>query len=178
MSTWYCVQHRAGFGAQTKCALRRAGFEVHWPREVIRPFRRDDVLRPLFPGYLFAQVAAGRRWGAILSVSYVLGIVGIRDRGTPCVVPDKIVEALIACAGAIDLAIDNTPEAKMERALGHDVSSDLMPGGRVRILAPGFEGLEGVLCEDRGDERVRVLLEILGGSREVAVPRSMVEAVQ
>lgn len=169
---WLCVQHHSGFGPQVRFGLRAAGFEVHWPRFVDRIPRKDDVLRPLFPGYMFAGFEPGQRWNEILQVARVVGLVGMREFGRPTSVPQRIVERLISRAGAIDLPIDETPEARSLR------SRQRIDSGKVRICDGPFEGFEGLLRQDNGEARVRVLLEILGAEREVAISRSMVEPVQ
>ncbi len=168
-AAWFCIQHHSGFGPQVRLELRRAGFEVHWPRFVHRIPRKDDVLRPLFPGYMFASGSA--HWGSILRIPRVVDIVGRREQSRPAIVPSGMVEALIRRAGAIDLPIDDTPDG---RALA---IKRRMEAGPVRIIGGPLEGLEGALRVDNGEERVRVLLQIMGAEREVAVSRSLVEPV-
>ena len=168
-AAWLCIQHHSGFGPQVRLELRRAGFEVHWPRFVHRIPRKDDVLRPLFPGYMFASGTA--HWGAILRIPRVVDIVGRREQSRPAIVPSGMVEALIRRAGAIDLPIDDTPDG---RALA---IKRRMEAGPVRIAGGPLEGLEGILRVDNGEERVRVLLQIMGAEREVTVSRNLVEPV-
>lgn len=168
---WFCIQHHSGFGPQVRFGLRSEGFEVHWPRLVDRVPRKDDVLRPLFPGYMFLGVEEGQRWNKALGVNRVVGLVGLREFGRPTPVPGIIVERLIARAGAIDLPIDETPEARSSKP------RRAMNSGKVRICEGPFEGFEGMLREDNGEARVRVLLEVLGAEREIAIKRSMVEPV-
>jgi len=163
-ASWICIQHRADDGARVRIGLRRKGFLVHWPRVVSRRPRRDDVLRPLFPGYLFARPDACP-WQAALEVKSVIRVLGVRESGAPRTVPDSYVDELIEMAGGIDGVIPAR----------EDVVAAWRPGVTVlRITSGPWQGLSGLLWSERGRERVEVLLRVLGMERPVSVPRSMV----
>lgn len=163
--SWICIQHRADDGPRVRLALRREGFEVHWPRIVVRIVRRDDTLKPLFPGYLFARPDSCA-WQIAMTVPNVIRVLGVRERGDPIQVPDAYVQDLIARAGAIDAAI---PAAE-------DVVAAWRPGVTVlRITAGPWSGLSGLLYHDRGRERVDVLLQVLGVARPVSIRRDHVQ---
>ncbi len=167
MARWVVVRHRADDGGNVRFNVRRAGFDVHWPRLWERRPRRDDVARPLFGGYMFARLDAGQSWGPILRVRNVLGVLSGGD-GAPIPVPDGTVEKLIERAGgAIDGIINTLPDATHAR---------MMPGTRLAVLSGPFTELEAVLTKDAG-ARVQVLLQILGGDRIVQLPRDAVAPV-
>lgn len=106
---WHVVRHKPFEGARARNAIRRLGFECHWPRVISRRPRHDDVIEPLFQGYLFAQFDACRGgWSRINRLDEVVAIIGLRELGRPLALPRGEVEALIARAGAIDCAIDTT----------------------------------------------------------------------
>lgn len=109
---WYVVRHAPFEGGPARNAIRRLGFEAHWPRLIKRRRGHDDWLEPMFPGYLFALFDAGRSgWGRINRLDQVVDIIGVRDRGRPIALPVGEVEALIGRAGAVDCAIDQTGDA-------------------------------------------------------------------
>jgi len=158
---WICIEHRADWGARVRLDLRRLGFEVHWPREVVRIRGRDDVLRPYFPGYLFALPAATnaswhevkeRRQGGVF-------IVGVRETGRPARPPKGFVLSLVNRAlGAIDGVIP-APE---------DAIADLCQGDPVTLLGGAYAGAEAIFHVARG-KRVEVMLTLFGVPRIVSV---------
>lgn len=169
-ATWLCIHHRPDDGARVRLGIRREGWEVHWPREVVRMPRKDDVLRPFFPGYMFARpLERHARWDSLRgAVPNVIGIVGVREHGQPVHPPRGFVEMLIDRAGgAIDGVI---PAPEDERA------DKLRPGAKLRLRHGAWDGVEAVLEVDRG-VRVDVLLTLLGVRRVVSVDRASVEVV-
>lgn len=164
---WFCIQHRADAGFRVRLDLRREGCEVHWPRTVERPPGRDDVLRPLFPGYLFARPPAGLPLASLRDLPNVHGPVGVGRCPTQC---DRLVASLIARAGgAIDGVIDETPDGRAEAILRR-----FKPDDAVDVTLPLWGRLRGLMRSDKGGARVQVLLEFLGGARLVSVPRDQV----
>lgn len=162
---WLCIEHRADAGAHVRLDLRRLGFEVHWPRETVRVRGRDDVLRPFFPGYLFALAAAtNASWHEVKGrVQHVVQILGMRELGRPAHPPPGFVLGMIERAGG---AIDGVIPAK-EDAIAAEIVK-LKRGDAVMLLDGPFEGMQAVFHADRG-RRVEILLTILGVPRKVAV---------
>lgn len=170
MATWYVVVHRANDGPRVRHRIRSlelpdgAAFDVHWPRFIERRPKKDDVIRPLYPGYLFARVPTRASWGAIVrDVPNVFRLLS-DDRGQPIPVPDALVQRHIDRAGgAMDGLIDETPESvaryRAKQPLG--------------VVSGPFEGWGGVCHLDDG-ERVKMFLEMLGGPRLVTLPRDAV----
>ena len=130
--------------------LRRQGYEAYLPRyrTQIRHARRlQTVLRPLFPRYLFAGIdRAAMRWRPISTVG-VSDVV--RGGDGPLPVAPEIVEALRAQEGAG--ALDALASRRAPRL-----------GDLVRISAGAFEDMVGRLIELRDQDRVVVLLDLLG----------------
>lgn len=171
---WYTIQHKPFEGARARIAIRRAGFEVHWPRQIVRRHRRDDVLEPLFPGYLFARFDVARRgWGGIQRADHVVGILGLREVGAPIPVAVGEVERLIERAGAIDLPIDSTGDDRF-----HVLVEPIKPGTPLTLLDERLFGQPAILKADRGGDRVKVLLQMLGCDRVVELARASVRVAQ
>jgi transcription antitermination factor NusG len=169
---WYCIQHRPMEGARARLAIRREGFDVHWPRAIVRGFRRDDVLEPLFPGYLFVLFDVRRGgWGAIRQADHVEAILGVREIGAPIALPLGVVEGLIDMArGAIGGAIDCTGDPDGEGALAERPIL-LEAGAPVSFLDEALFAQPALLKADRGGERVKVLMTFFGEEVEVSVRR-------
>lgn len=158
---WYAVQcqpHRERAAAQH---LTNQSFSVFLPlrKKVRRHARRvDSVLVPFFPGYLFVRFNPLRaRWR---SVNGTLGVVRLVMQGDkPAPAPSGIVEALID-------ACDENSVLSWQ--------ADLKPGQAVRVLAGPFADFVGELEKMNDAGRLRVLLDIMGGSRLVFLPRENV----
>lgn len=141
--------------------LRRQSFVTYCPliaRKVRRGRRLDNVLRPLFPGYLFVEVQPDRqRWRPILSTIGVRALVRIADR--PGVVPSALIEALKKreIDGAISIA-----------------ASDLSCGQSVRISHGAMAGLVGTIVELGEKQRIVLLMQLLNQEVRVQVDRTLV----
>ena len=165
MMRWYVV--RAQPAAETKAAanLDRQGYPTYLPRYrrwVRHARRRDIVLRPLFPGYLFVGIdRASMNWRPVRSTIGVAGLVCGGDEPTP--VPHEVIETLRRREreGAFD-------ELAPARGLG--------PGDPVRLSEGPLADFTGRLAALGGDERVIVLFEFLGRTVRAEVPGASLEA--
>jgi transcription antitermination factor NusG len=164
-ASWLCIHHNGAKGARIRLALRREGCEVHWPRFIERRENQDDVIRPLFRGYMFALPPANLGPALIREIPNIIGVVGVRERGRPdpC---DDLVGHLLARAGSLDGVIDETADTRP--------FTRFREGDRVTVATGALAGLSGLMSSDRGEARVRVLLDVLGGRREVVLPREQV----
>src|SRR5260370_21327063 len=160
MAYWSCVQlepNRERLALHCLSVIN--GFEVYSPRIRIkapRP-RREDVTRPLLPGYCFVLVVL--QWHAARWSPGVVRIV--LDGGVPAKVPDPVIAEL------------------RERERGGVVQLPEVPGmkvgDRVRVLGGPFQGHFGLYAGMKPRERVEVLLALLGGQQRVTLPRGSVE---
>lgn len=135
--------------------LRNQGYETFLPRlarVTSHARRRKTVLAPLFPRYLFVRVDfAAQAWRPILGTFGVSAV--IMDGPRPRRAPPGLVDALAEAGGA-----------KGE----YDFSDRLRCGESVRFLSGPFADAKGRLTSMDEAGRVRVLLEVLGASREVS----------
>lgn len=165
MITWYAVYTRPHAEATALENLLRQGYCAYLPRyrTRLRHARRlQTVLRPLFPRYLFAGIdRAAMPWRPILSTIGVSGVVRAGDEPNP--VATQIVTALQEqeMAGAFD-------------RLGRGESLRL--GELVRVSAGAFQDMIGRLVELRDQDRVVVLLELLGRTVRAQLEAGAVEA--
>lgn len=162
--TWITVQLKRNAFRPAEAALLRQDMAVFCPkvRKVVRRFGKAvPEAAPLFPGYLFVAVDLARpKWRAVANTYGVSRIV-TRGAGEPAPVPDTLIDGLIARCDASGFLLP---------------PRTVSPGDRVRLAAGAFADL--VATVERIDERRRVwvLLEILGGLREVQVDLSEVRA--
>jgi transcriptional antiterminator RfaH len=161
---WYLIHTKPAREVVAETNLRRQGYEVYYPRLVWPRRARGrwvDRVGSLFPRYLFLRLAVGHQ--ALGPIRSTVGVANIVRFGYDyTVVPDSVIE-------------DLRQRADSETGLHHLHSRALFePGSSVRIVAGVFEGLEGVFQRESGDERVMLLLGLLGRETLVQLPASFV----
>ena len=156
LSAWIVVNsqpHREQIALEN---LARQAFDSYCPmvRTRVRHARRtQEVLRPLFPGYLFVRVNADlQRWRPILSTYGVRTLVRCGDR--PSFLDDRFVEGLQA--REIDGAIVRP-------------TSPYEPGQRVKMAGGAFDGLIATILEMDEKDRLVVLMDLLNRQTRVRV---------
>jgi transcriptional antiterminator RfaH len=154
---WFVAHTLPKSERKAEMHLCAQGFRAYLPqiRKTIRHARQfRNVQAPLFPRYIFLILDLARdRW---LSVRSTVGVASLFTcDGRPVPVPEGVVEGLI--------------EHSEGQLTGLDAG--LTKGQSVRILSGPFADLVGTL--DRLDDagRTRVLLEIMGTSVPVVIPR-------
>jgi transcriptional antiterminator RfaH len=166
---WYCVYTQPQLELWARSNLWERGFEVYLPQVLKRrrhARRTDYVPRALFPRYLFVQSdieTRGQR--AVRSAKGVVDILRCGNGETPTPVDDAIIEAI----------------RYRENDKGYvelNEISGLTKGDRVRIV-------EGALCDQVGlfenlgdDQRVMILLDLLGRAVRARIPMQNIEPVR
>jgi transcriptional antiterminator RfaH len=162
---WYAVYTRPHDETKALQHLLRQGYSAYLPRyrtRVSHARRRQTVLRPLFPRYLFAGIdRASMRWRPILSTIGVVDVVRAGDE--PALVPSEIVAAI----------------REREEAGGFDRLDPrhrLQLGELVRVTTGALEDMVGRLVELRDQDRVVLLVELLGRTVRAQLRAEAVEA--
>jgi len=153
---WFAIQTRPNAEAAAEAQLRALPVETLLPfvRSPIRHATRRPrmVLRPLFPGYLFARFCAAISLRTVKYSRGVLRVLGSAER--PWAIEDSIVAGIrerIGANGCVELD---------ERPFG--------AGDAVRITAGPLAGWSGVFDSQLADnERVIILIETLQQGRVV-----------
>lgn len=143
--------------------LLRQEFSVYCPlvRKRVRHARRvQDVMRPMFPGYLFVQVAKDLgQWRPILSTFGVRTLVRFGDR--PGLISDGFITALRA--REVEGAIVKPP-------------SPYKVGQVVQVAGGAFDGIVATILEMDEKDRLVVLMNLLGQSVKAKIEASGVRA--
>jgi transcription elongation factor/antiterminator RfaH len=159
---WYAVQIRANREAGAALQLRAQKFTTFLPQvdKTVRHARQLRTVRaPLFPGYLFVSLDLDRdRWRSINGTSGVIRLIAAQERPAP--VPVGVIEAMLAAHTA-----GPTP-----------LSDGLGLAQKVEILDGPFAQMVGHLNRLDGANRVRVLLDLMGGQVPVLIDRSDLRA--
>jgi transcriptional antiterminator RfaH len=148
-SPWFVVQTQPHAESRAALNLVRQGYDTYFPRYLKRRrhARRTEIVpAPLFPRYLFVRVeTAMQRWRSISSTFGVARLVSFSD--TPAIVPSSV----------IDLLKHNEDGGLVQLR-----KRVFTPGERVRITEGAFTDCIGLFEGMRDEERVCVLLDLLG----------------
>ena len=161
---WYVLQTKPGRELLVTSLLERYPDLPLFLPEVMQPRARGPRAVPLFPGYLFVQLAlTTSAAGQIIHTPGVIRLVGPERQPTP--VADTVVEAL------------RTKVAEINRQGGLPVHA-FAPGDRVVVTAGPLLGLEAVFTGAlTGTQRVQILLQFLGRQQQVTIEAGLLEKV-
>jgi len=162
---WYLVYTKPRKEEVAADNLIRQGYEVFLPKlresQQGRRMTKNKVV-PLFSRYLFISLNCNTdQWAPIRSTLGVSMIV--RFGSLPLAVPETLVNRLkteVSEHGYIDV-----PE------------KTYTPGEAVRINDGTLAGYEAIFSARNGNDRVIVLLNIIGQQSSVSVPKCFVEAI-
>lgn len=161
---WYVVQMRPNAGGLAVNHLHNQGYATFMPR-IARNERRNgthrEMLRPLFPGYLFAGVPSDKDWRQINSTRGVSRIVTFGGRPPSPVQPSII--------SALQLQVDENDVFTPDTAL--------VAGDKVRILSGPLHDFVATLHQLDDAQRAWVLLDILGKETRIELPRRLLLSV-
>jgi transcriptional antiterminator RfaH len=163
MTYWCCAQTVPARESAAQHFLQIAGYTTYLPRlRVMRPShgRRIETKPVLFPSYLFVLITEG--WWAARWCPNVIRLLTAGEG--PMHVPDAVVDAIRSRErnGLVELP-------RRDR---------LKPGDRVKITRGPLREQIGLYEGMRGNERVLVLLALLGSSQKVELAVGDIEAVR
>jgi transcription antitermination factor NusG len=156
---WYALKVRTRCESIISIALERKEYVTFVPTyQEARQYsdRIKKVEAPLFPGYLFCRLDAKRRLPVLTTpgVHYILG-----NNGEPEPLPEEEVAAIerVVRSGAVARPWPF-----------------LKTGSRVRVEHGAFAGVEGILLNERGTDRLILSITMLQRSVSVEIDRSWI----
>lgn len=156
---WVAVHAHPGREHSAANNLRDQGYESYVPviRKQVRHARvTRDVLRPLFPSYLFVRFHPEmQRWRPILSTVGVRSVVCTGDE--PCAVPDSFILQL---------------KAREENGVIVRSAAARHIGDTVRIAHGALDGVAGEIIGLPENDRLIVLMDILNRPVRVTISAS------
>ena len=165
MKAWYVVHTKPRKEALAEVNLQRQDFETYlpWFKRVARHRGGwKEIVEPLFPRYLFLRLDPTQQTVApIRSTLGVTTLVTFGQRLMP--VPETVVDTLRSSEDA---------QTGLHAAPKHELKA----GETVAITAGPFEGLQGIFENNSGEERVAILLDVLGQARRVVLARANIAA--
>lgn len=160
---WYALQVRTRWENSTALLLSGKGYETFLPTFQTRK-RHNGCTRetssPLFPGYVFCQFDAHKRL-PILVTPGVLSVVG---------------------CGRVPLPVDDNEMAAIRNIVSSGFRAEPWPylelGQRVRIESDSLQGLEGILIQLKGNQRIVVSVSLLRRSVALEIDSCSVRPVR
>ncbi len=158
-SCWFALQIRSRWEGTTAALLRGKGLETLLPTYTTKRKWSDRfkvVEAPLFPGYVFCRFDVHNR----LPVLITPGVISVVGRGkTPIAVDEK---EILSIQAAIGSGIHLEPWPYLEI------------GERVRVKDDVLDGMEGILTNFKGSDRVVISVTLLRRSVALEIDRSRI----
>jgi transcriptional antiterminator RfaH len=152
---WYLLQCKSRQDERAREHLLRQGFDCFCPVlevEILKGGRLRRLTQPMFPGYLFVHLRAQDNWVALRCTRGVARVVSFSS--SPARVPDSIIEHLRQrCANAGGITA-------------------LHAGDSVQVRVGPYAEMDAIFLAMDGDQRVRLLLNILNRKQQVSIPIS------
>jgi transcriptional antiterminator RfaH len=162
---WFVAKTHPNAEPKALFHLQRQGFEVYLPRYLRRISHARRISwqpRPLFPTYIFVTMpCAEQRWRAINSSVGIAHL--ICDEGGPVAVPPGIVEKIQSDEDERGLVLT-----------GRKVPFE--KGAEVQIMAGAFADHIGRFACATDDQRVVILLDLMGRQVKTKVDLDVISA--
>ena len=162
LKQWFAVHTKPSRETLAEENLKRQGYEVYYPRikqECRRRSRWTSIIGPLFPRYLFVNLEQGRDNFVPIRSTYGVSDL-VRFGGIPKTVSNALIEAI---------------RAREDRAQGmHITHRNWIPGMEVVVAEGPFAGLKGIFKAESAEERVIILLRLLGRENRVVVTQNAI----
>ena len=163
--SWYLVYTKPKQERLSQENLQRQGYETYLP--LIRGRKRrqgkiTQVIEPMFSRYIFIKLnTVTDNWSPIRST---LGVTGIVRFGLqPTAIPENLIKAI--------KAKDN------EEGIQDAAVQQLNEGDKVRIAEGPMYGYEGIFVNKSNQERVTILLDIIGKPTRVELCETQLERI-
>ena len=164
---WYACYTRARHEKQVESLLAQRGVQSYLPVVPrVRQWkdRKKLVQFPLFPSYVFGRFALNELHG-ILTTPGISTVV--RSNGYPTPIPQQDIENVQRFAlGIIETGIEPDPRPF------------LVEGQWVRVTEGPFEGVEGVVIEERSRKRVLIGVKAIGQGLEIDIDTRLLRPIR
>ena len=161
---WYLIYTKPNQETVAQQQLEQQGYATYLPMIINakrRNGRRRYVNEPFFPRYLFIHLdQTTDNWSPIRSTLGVSNLVRFGMMPTP--VDEEIIELIRSRENPDGL---------------HQVEEGIREGDNIRVLDGPMMGLEGVFIAKSGEQRVMLLLELMGKTTRVKMDVDAIEVV-
>ena len=158
---WYLVQCKPNATQIAVRNLENQSFGTFLPLQEITK-RKGEIfqrqIRPLFPGYLFVQLHPGQGpWRQVNSTRGVIRLVCLGAE--PSVVSIELVETLMA----------RCDKQSILRQTSETQSSQFHAGNQAQVTQGPFSGFIATISDIEPNNRIHILIEIMGQTTKVAI---------
>ena len=166
---WYLAQCKPNAAQIAVRNLENQSFGTFLPLQEItkrkgKIFQRQ--IRPLFPGYLFVQIDPDQGpWRQVNSTRGVARL--IRLGAEPSVVPNEIVEALMA----------RCDKRSILRQTSEIQSSQLHSGIQAQVTQGPFSGFVATISDIEPNNRINILIKIMGQTTKVEISAGALQPI-
>ncbi|HEY9080132.1 transcription/translation regulatory transformer protein RfaH [Magnetovibrio sp.] len=163
MLRWYVAYTKPNSEHKAQININAQNFTVFLPQYLKKrrhARKTETVATPLFPRYIFIQFDIEcHQWRKLASTIGISHIVSEGDRPTP--IPDSVIEYIRARTNS-EGYIDMLPEKPLAK------------GDKVRITEGPFSDMEGIFDSYSANNRIHILLNILGQNTRVKISSSFI----
>lgn len=159
---WYVAHTRPRQETIAELNLQRQGFQCYLPRLSVRRRVRghwQSLLEPLFPGYLFVQLDL--ECGHVAPIASTRGLRALVRFGTQYL-------------PFADDAVTWLRQQELQQQARATERELFSPGEALTLLEGPFAGLKAVYQCSRSQDRVELLIQILGAQHTLVVPQDQV----
>lgn len=159
---WFVAQLKPN-GLTLACRnLGRQGFAAFVPKR-LETVAGKSTRRPLFPGYLFVQFDPARHgWQAVNSTRGITRLL-LNDPRAPSPLPAQFMAGMLARCDRDGLLLP--PE-------------NIEAGDRIRVISGPFADLVTTVDSLDNDQRLRVLIDLMGQKVRTVIPPDSVEKLE
>ena len=156
---WRVGRHKPYDGQSAVDRIRAAGYQAHSPRQEVRLPGRDDVLRPVFPGYVLVAFDDDAPWGDLLQPTVGLQSILTDTQDRPLALPDGFVDDLMADADTRGIFPYWWPDKKPPTAADR-------VGKSFKVETGAWFGIIGQ-CKAANKNKVSLLMSLFGRTNVV-----------
>jgi transcriptional antiterminator RfaH len=169
MQHWHLLMTKPREDERAETHLLNQGYEIFRPllrHFTIKAGKQVAATEPLFPRYIFISLDdALSNWSKLRSTRGVAKLVRFTEM--PAKVPQVLIEALkMQCdeSGTLDIT--------REKPFVFEA------GDLVEVTAGSFKGLQAIISEQKGEDRVILLLNLLGKEQAIEIPIKQVKSIR
>jgi transcriptional antiterminator RfaH len=161
MKHWHLLMTKPREDVRAETHLLNQGYEIFRPllkKHRIKGGKQVAAIEPMFPRYIFIRLDdVLSNWAKIRSTRGVAGLVRFTEM--PAKVPEGLIGLLQAQCDAGSIVDLTGKEPQVFRQ-----------GDGVEITEGSFRGIQAIIKEQKGEDRVVLLLNLMGQEHAVEMP--------
>tara|TARA_B100001093_G_scaffold256841_2_gene245598 strand:- start:1857 stop:2357 length:501 start_codon:yes stop_codon:yes gene_type:complete len=163
--TWLVVYSKATQENKAETNLKNQSFETYLPKyrkEVITSNKIKELIKPLFPRYLFVRITQNsiqKNIGLIRSTFGVSELLKIGEH--PLEIKEEIIDSI----------------RLMERDHLQKLDHIFKKGDKVSIKEGPYKNIEAIFLTDDGEKRATILFELIGKETKININKNTLKKI-